>query len=177
MRQEGLHPRFALRKRHLILVATGHGEQIADRHGLEVFGRLCWRILREKFQDRVVEVQLSFLDGQPHGGRSETFAQGVHHMEFVRRLGFPPAFRDHVTVTHEHETVHGADLPVGRFDIGANPRRRHPLGFRRAPGQGGCDRRLCRIFFRRGFIVGLNIQSGSKERKYQKKEGETKRHA
>ena len=73
--------------------------------------------------------------GQPDGRGGEALAQRVKRVRRLGVVGRPPALGDDLAVTHEHEAVHGFDVPIGRLDELQHGRRGDALCLRRASGQ------------------------------------------
>jgi hypothetical protein len=132
MGEEGFYPGFGVGEFDFDLVTGRHGEKIADTHGFEILGRLCGSVVREKLEDGIVNAEFSFRDGEADGSGSEALAEGMEHVGFVGRFGFPPTFGDDMAVADEHEAVHFTDLLVGSFDEVADDLGRDALEFRGA---------------------------------------------
>jgi hypothetical protein len=123
MSEEGLDPRCVGVEFHFDFVTAGHGEQIAHAHHFEFVGRIRGSVVGKEFQDGIVDAQFAIGDGEAHRRRSEAFAERMHDVRFVRGFGFPPTFCDYVSMADEHKAVHGIDLLVGGFDVGADVSR------------------------------------------------------
>ena len=132
MSEESLDPRRVGVEFHFDFVAGGHGEEVADTHHFEFVGGICGTFVWKEFQNRIVDAQFAIGNGEADGCGGEAFAERMHDVGFVGGFGFPPGFSNDVSVADEHEAVHGVDLLVGSFDVGADVGRRDALFFRSA---------------------------------------------
>ena len=112
----------------------GHPQQIADAHRLEVVARVVRSVLWKKLQHVVVEVELAFGDRQADRRRSETFAQRVQRVTSLGPIRRPPTLCHHVTMSHQHETIHRVDL-IDCVNERQYVGRRYSLSLWRAPRQ------------------------------------------
>jgi hypothetical protein len=117
-----------------------HRQQIADAHGLQVRARLRGRFVGEELEDRVVDAQLPFRNGEADGGRREALAQREHLVRLVGGVRRPPSLGHDLPVAHDHQAVESVERPFGLLDEREDRRRRDALAFR-----GGTRKREWRI--------------------------------
>lgn len=98
-----------------------------------------------KFQQMIRQIQFALGDCQSNGRCIEALADRIQYMRLFRRLGFPPASGDHLTVPQDHEAVFGVYF-IKHFNKFKNRLRRNALGLRSAAWQ-----RLTSL------VVGLNV--------------------
>ncbi len=118
-------------------VASGHGEEMADAHRLEVRATCGWKVLREETDDSGIDGESSFSNGQADGGRGETLTEREELVRKMGSIGMPPALGDDMAMAEEHEAVEVVDLGFDGIYEGVNSRGRDTLDFGGALGKSG----------------------------------------
>jgi len=87
-------------------VAAGHRCDMPDPHRPAAGIRDLGIELRKMRDDRIVEIEQTFSRGKAGRGRREGLAQRIQEVRPLGGIWPPPAFGDHLPMSHQHDAVH-----------------------------------------------------------------------
>ena len=134
--QEGLHPVYILTtalSRRFLIVATGHRQQVANRHSLQIIAHLSRKLVRKETDDLVGQRHLSIGNGQSDSRSGKGLA---HRVKYMRHAVSPlalPATIDNLTILDDHHTMNVHRVVDGFLEEIVHSHR-HAVG-RLSPGQ------------------------------------------
>ena len=102
----------------LLIVAAGHGEQVAYGHVVQILAGIGRQLVGEETHHLVHEVQFSLADSQSDGRGGECLTDGMHHVWLVGRLSVEPSFEQHLAILHNHDTMQLNGIGWGRAALG-----------------------------------------------------------